>query len=265
MKIFCVTCSDYILDTSDVFKIGGPYNGSMFQKSKHARFQYDYFQFHRAMKLGNLFCPRCGSSFIRQDGALMSEHGLIMPGQKSIDRTFYSIHPPDHPEAPGRLKGRDIVSKEGKDAVRESQNERQEMINAFEEEPEAEEWVEPFEVPPKDGPVWGRSILEKTNESFAESIKKLNVAIKREYGIFEKLSDEEFSDPIEVPSATESEIKREKKREAVRRRNLNIKNMRKTGRTYREIADHFGLSVNTVGAILRKKRRQRNGESTKTG
>ncbi len=91
MKIYCQTCKEYVLDTSDKFVIGGQYNGSMFQAPVQSRYHVDAFMFQEWVVYGDLFCPRCDQAFII-NGVILTEHGLIKEGQKSLDTDFYVIH-----------------------------------------------------------------------------------------------------------------------------------------------------------------------------
>ncbi len=91
MKIYCQTCKEYVLDTSDKFVIGGPYNGAMFQAPSQARYHVDAFMFNEWVVHGDLFCPRCEQGFIIA-GVILTEHGLIKEGQGSIDADYSVIH-----------------------------------------------------------------------------------------------------------------------------------------------------------------------------
>ncbi len=91
MKIYCQTCKEYVLDTSDKFVIGGPYNGAMFQAPSQSRYHVDAFMFKEWVVHGDLFCPRCEQGFIIA-GVILAEHGLIKEGQGSIDTDFSVIH-----------------------------------------------------------------------------------------------------------------------------------------------------------------------------
>lgn len=94
MKVFCVRCMRWILDTSDKFVCGGPYNGSMFQKSDDGLDNFaHYFLFHSTTTEGNLFCPFCDQKFMHENDILLTEHGLIMPGQGSVDTSISCIYP----------------------------------------------------------------------------------------------------------------------------------------------------------------------------
>lgn len=83
MKIYCNTCKYYVLDTSDEFRPGGPYNGSMFAASPDAMGLY--FQFSDWVTEGELMCPQCQLSFLSDQGELLTEFGLVRQGQVSID------------------------------------------------------------------------------------------------------------------------------------------------------------------------------------
>lgn len=91
MKLYCFFCREYILETTDKFVVGGPYHGAMFSKADQPRWSNpDYFQFSESAKNGDLYCPRCCNNVIRNDGSILSEHGIIQKGQKSVD-TSHSI------------------------------------------------------------------------------------------------------------------------------------------------------------------------------
>lgn len=91
MRIYCLTCREYILETSDQFKIGGPYHGAMFKGATDDKWSATTFRFHEDVKDGNLNCPRCMGFFI-VDGKILTEHGVIRPGQKTLDESFSIIH-----------------------------------------------------------------------------------------------------------------------------------------------------------------------------
>ncbi len=110
MKVYCQTCKEYVLDTSDKFVIGGQYNGSMFQAPVQSRYHVDSFMFKEWVVYGDLFCPRCDQSFII-NGVILTEHGLIKEGQKSLDTEFFVIH--TEGEHKNQLKSAVIWSLEG--------------------------------------------------------------------------------------------------------------------------------------------------------
>ncbi len=110
MKVYCQTCKEYVLDTSDKFVIGGQYNGSMFQAPVQSRYHVDAFMFQEWVVYGDLFCPRCDQSFII-NGVILTEHGLIKEGQKSLDTEFFVIH--TEGEHKNQLKSAVIWSLEG--------------------------------------------------------------------------------------------------------------------------------------------------------
>lgn len=102
MKIFCFICKDHVLNTTDQFKPGGPYHGTMFECAKPGAWRSHMFKQSETVKKAALFCPRCEGAFIRRDGALLTEHGTVYPGQASIDTSFTIVHGPDA-LLPGRL------------------------------------------------------------------------------------------------------------------------------------------------------------------
>lgn len=99
MKIYCQTCKEYVLESSDKFVVGGPYNGAMFKSAAYDRYSASMFPCREDVKDGNLFCPRCLGLFIDTPGNLLTEHGVIMKGQESLDTSFSIIH------ADGEMKG----------------------------------------------------------------------------------------------------------------------------------------------------------------
>jgi len=96
MKIYCLTCREYILETSDDLVIGGPYNGAMFKGATNDKWASTMFRTVADIKGGDLHCPRCMGPFIVDGGKLLTEHGVIQPGQKSIDTTFNIVHQEGH-------------------------------------------------------------------------------------------------------------------------------------------------------------------------
>lgn len=91
IKVFCVRCTEHVLDTSDKFQCGGPYSGEMFVPVGDNWFG-DYFNFERWVEGGNLHCPRCHGNFIDDDGALLTEYGRVKEGQATIDRSTTLAH-----------------------------------------------------------------------------------------------------------------------------------------------------------------------------
>lgn len=94
MKIYCPICNYYILNTSNAFVIGGPYDGSMFQKGTNRRLQVssNFFKFTPNTRKGSLTCPMCDGNIVKRDGSILCEHGLVREGQKTIDTRFSVIH-----------------------------------------------------------------------------------------------------------------------------------------------------------------------------
>jgi len=109
MKIYCMTCREHILNSTDKIKIGGPYQGDMFEPVQ--KNGYWGRMFHHSAKRGNLFCPRCEGPFIRR-GELLTEHGIIREGQTTVDETLSIVAPPDNP-LPGRIMGMDYSREAG--------------------------------------------------------------------------------------------------------------------------------------------------------
>jgi len=90
IKIYCQTCREYILDASDEFIPGGPYHGAMFAEPSQARYDVDIFAFMDHVTRGDLWCPRCEQQFIvttPEGEVILTEHGLLTPGCKNIDRS----------------------------------------------------------------------------------------------------------------------------------------------------------------------------------
>ena len=111
IKVYCVNCRDIILLTSDKFKIGGPYDGGMFKTFWNDSRSVGDFVFNAWATSGNLWCPRTeGHDFINGDGSLLTEHGLIREGQKTLDTEFSIIY--HDPPLKNQLKWVDRWSKE---------------------------------------------------------------------------------------------------------------------------------------------------------
>lgn len=92
MKIFCPVCKMYILDTAPAFVCGGPYNAEHFAPgAKTTAAQYNVAAL-KSRKPEQLPCPRCKKPFIRRDGAILSEHGLIAKGQTTVDMSKSIVH-----------------------------------------------------------------------------------------------------------------------------------------------------------------------------
>lgn len=95
MKIYCKTCNKYILDTSPEFILGGPYDGSMFQKVTDRKYQLslNFPKLVKNTRRGSLTCPMCDATIEGRDGVILTEHGLVRPGQTTIDTRISIIHP----------------------------------------------------------------------------------------------------------------------------------------------------------------------------
>lgn len=87
MKIYCLTCKRYVLDTTEAFVCGGPYNGTMFVSTKAMPF-YRKYPKHEGIKGRNLQCPWCTGQFLGVSGELLTEHGKIKSGQTTYDPEF---------------------------------------------------------------------------------------------------------------------------------------------------------------------------------
>ncbi len=92
MKIYCLTCSEYILDTTDKFILGSiPYAGEMFKcasTDSHNVIDTDLRSWGQS---GNILCPRCEGKFI-VNNVLSTEHGLIDLGQKELNEGVCVIY-----------------------------------------------------------------------------------------------------------------------------------------------------------------------------
>ncbi|HBJ74606.1 MAG TPA: hypothetical protein DDY86_03595 [Syntrophaceae bacterium] len=92
MRIYCLTCREVILETTDAFILGGPYDGGMFKGVRNDNWAETMFRTHPDVKGGNLFCPRCTGRFLGADGGLLTEHGIIRPGQRTVDTEYSIVH-----------------------------------------------------------------------------------------------------------------------------------------------------------------------------
>jgi hypothetical protein len=131
MRIYCIYCKDYILETSDQFQPGGEYHGGMFKPAILDRWKATTFNCREHIKRGDMYCPRCMGSFIGHKGELLTEHGIVYAGQDSID-TEFSVLLPD-----GRI-GHALPSKEVPkiDRIAFAAAERQAIIDHMEEQGE---------------------------------------------------------------------------------------------------------------------------------
>ena len=96
MKIYCTTCKEYILNTSDAFVLGGPYDGSMFDPITNDRYRATMFRCTKDTIKANLHCPRCMGEFISFHGDILTEHGLLPKGQRTIDTRQTIVHQSGH-------------------------------------------------------------------------------------------------------------------------------------------------------------------------
>lgn len=110
MKIFCLTCKEAILTDSKEFVLGGPYDGSMFDPISVDNWTVTNFRNLNITKGGDLFCPRCQGRFLGNQKQLLTEHGVVEFGQRSIDKSLFIVH--QEGEAKGMLMGSNIPSKE---------------------------------------------------------------------------------------------------------------------------------------------------------
>ena len=88
MKVFCCLCTQHIFDTTAKFKVGGPYNGSMFSTPAHVTGPEcgTYARQDVERVNGDLECPICEQDFLAY--GLLTEHGVIVPGQESVDEEY---------------------------------------------------------------------------------------------------------------------------------------------------------------------------------
>lgn len=115
MHIFCPNCKRQILDTSPEFVCGGPYTGAMFAPPTGRRaFRSNAFRFRQwaTMPGKRLPCPSCGNFLLRRDGGLLTEHGIIKPGQATVDMGFSVMH--HDGEAEGYLRTAQEYSREAR-------------------------------------------------------------------------------------------------------------------------------------------------------
>lgn len=87
MRIYCLCCKKHILDTTEAFICGGPYNGTMFISSQGMP-PYSKYPRHETIKGRNLQCPWCSAPFLGVKDELLTEHGKIKAGQKTYDPNF---------------------------------------------------------------------------------------------------------------------------------------------------------------------------------
>lgn len=92
MKVYCLTCREYILETSDAFEIGKPPHGGMFLPATLDRWAATMFDCRENTKGGDLHCPRCMGRFLGDKDELLTEHGIVYQGQESTDEEFSIVH-----------------------------------------------------------------------------------------------------------------------------------------------------------------------------
>ena len=107
MIIYCLTCREPVLRTSEKFVPGGPYTGDMFESYKNCTRYADDFNFGDWVNSGNLWCPRCIQNFI-QGGEILTEHGRIRAGQAKIDKSVSVVY--QEGDLAGMLKSPDIYN-----------------------------------------------------------------------------------------------------------------------------------------------------------
>ncbi len=128
MKIYCKTCNKYILDTSPEFILGGPYDGSMFQKVTHVKYQksLNFPKLVKTTRKGSLTCPMCDAALEGRDGVILTEHGRVRAGQKTIDTRISFIYPNLKLKTKGEWSTEMVEDRVG-DAEKERQKEIDEM------------------------------------------------------------------------------------------------------------------------------------------
>lgn len=89
-------CKEYILEDSPKMVLGGPYNGAMFKPATDDNWSATMFRTGEDVKRGDLWCPRCSGKFLGDRGELLTEHGLVMEGQRTVDPTISIIHQEGH-------------------------------------------------------------------------------------------------------------------------------------------------------------------------
>lgn len=107
MIIYCVSCREPCLETSEKFIPGSEYTGEMFQSYKNDHAYAADFNFEAWETEGNLWCPRCEQNFI-QDGEILTEHGRIKKGQGKINTSMSAIH--EEGDLKGMLKSPNLYN-----------------------------------------------------------------------------------------------------------------------------------------------------------
>ena len=172
MKIFCLTCKKHILDTTDSFVVGGPYNGTMFVSTPKMPV-YAKYPRHAGIVKANLQCPWCNGVFCGPRGELLTEHGKIMKGQTSYDPEFNIVW------KDGPAKGQLMHIKDAPEKAVIRQNYR---VDTFEDEDLEREWNERqciFEKQPETQDVDPRK--QKAYEM--KDSGATNAAIAKEVGV----------------------------------------------------------------------------------
>lgn len=107
MIIYCLSCREPCLETSEKFTPGSEYTGEMFKSFKDDNSYAADFNFEAWVTGGNLWCPRCEQNFI-QDGELMTEHGRVKKGQQEINTSMSVIY--EEGELKGMLKSPNLYN-----------------------------------------------------------------------------------------------------------------------------------------------------------
>jgi uncharacterized C2H2 Zn-finger protein len=138
MKIYCHRCKSYILNSTDQFVLGGPYNGTMFESALKGTWRGVMFKQHANVRNAQLTCPRCENPFVK-NGYLLTEHGVVRPLQSTIDRSFYVTAPDGHP-LPGSILSVEL-SKEipPTDRVKDLIEKQQQIIDSLDQQGENNE------------------------------------------------------------------------------------------------------------------------------
>jgi hypothetical protein len=127
MKIFCLTCKKHVLDTTETFVCGGPYNGTMFVSAQGMP-PYAKYPRHVGVVKKNLQCPWCSAPFLGVSDELLTEHGKIKAGQKTYDPEFSIVwqegpakgklmYIKDAPESPEKIEQIDTVLENSFDVI----------------------------------------------------------------------------------------------------------------------------------------------------
>jgi len=166
IRIYCSACRQYILDASPQFVPGGPYHGAMFQRPRQTKLRGNsYFKFVEGIRGGNLYCPRCDNAFIKRDGELITEHGILRSGQRTIDKRIKIIHPDL------RLKNLNYSGEADLHRVEDAAKERQRLIQEIFDQEAYEKLQEDTQIRPE-GPVIPEAEPEPSDEEKRQKRQK---------------------------------------------------------------------------------------------